>query len=226
LPPTGWYPDPGGSGGERWWDGHQWTGQLRPPPLSSSWRGWLTRSPKAAAIGRVIACVAAGCASGAFLVGLLALLRDKPLSWAGVLLVPAVPALAVGQVWTIAQINARLPSSGRWRERIRMQRSMSPRAFFFGDLSRRVAGPLLGIAFAGWLSAMTALPSQGATAASAPGCPYRLDDHGPTTCVSKRTYEHVGAGEQRFASGILLGFFAIHTGAALGGLRFRRDAGR
>jgi hypothetical protein len=30
-PPAGWYPDPGGSGGLRLWDGRTWTAQLRPP---------------------------------------------------------------------------------------------------------------------------------------------------------------------------------------------------
>ncbi len=39
-PPPGWYVDPKGSNGERWWDGNQWTEHLRvggqPPPVSAS----------------------------------------------------------------------------------------------------------------------------------------------------------------------------------------------
>jgi TM2 domain-containing membrane protein YozV len=43
TPRADWYPDPGGSGGERYWDGERWTDQTRlgggftsPPPSPSS----------------------------------------------------------------------------------------------------------------------------------------------------------------------------------------------
>jgi hypothetical protein len=31
-PPPGWYPDPGGSGGQRWWDGGNWAATAAPGP--------------------------------------------------------------------------------------------------------------------------------------------------------------------------------------------------
>lgn len=34
LPAAGWYPDPGGSPEERWWDGRGWTHHLRQAPTS------------------------------------------------------------------------------------------------------------------------------------------------------------------------------------------------
>lgn len=226
-PPPGWHPGPSGSGGQRWWDGLQWTDQTRPLRISSDWRGWLARSPKAAMVARVIAGAAGLCAAGAFLVGMAALVREKPLDGVAVLLVPAIPTLAVGQLWAIALITSRTSERpGGWRDRMRAgQATMgNPRAFFFGDLPWRFGGPLLGLAFLGWLSAMTAFPalSHGGPAGAGDGCPYRLSSHGSYTCVSLKTYEHAGAGEQRFASGILLGFFAIQTGAALGGLHRRK----
>ena len=38
-PPPGWYPDPAGSPGTRWWDGQGWTGHVQPaspPPVPQS----------------------------------------------------------------------------------------------------------------------------------------------------------------------------------------------
>lgn len=197
--------------------------------MSSDWRAWIARAPRAETIGRLIAYAAALCATGAFLLGVTALIRDKPLHGVAVLLVPAIPTLAVGQLWAIALINARTRRrTGGWRDRMRASQAMSlnPRGFFFGDLPSRFARPLLTLAFLGWLSAMTAFPALangGPAGAGGGGCPYRLDNHGSYTCVSRQTYEHAGAGEQRFASGIMLGFFAIHSGAALGGLPRRRQ---
>lgn len=188
----------------------------------------MTRSPRALSLGRFISYAAAACAVGALLINATALIRDKPLHGIAILLLPAVPTLALGQVWMIALINARMPRrTGGWRERMRASQSlgMNPRTFFFGDFPAKLAYPLLGLAFVGWLSAMTAFPAltDGGPSSARHGCPYTLDNHGTYTCVSKQTYEHAGAGEQRFASGILLGFFALHTGAALAGVRRRRQ---
>jgi hypothetical protein len=33
-PVPGWYPDPQGSGQQRWWDGTTWTSQYQPPAAS------------------------------------------------------------------------------------------------------------------------------------------------------------------------------------------------
>lgn len=44
--PAGWYPDPSGTGGQRWWDGQRWTDNLQPPaggpppPFSSPQQGY------------------------------------------------------------------------------------------------------------------------------------------------------------------------------------------
>lgn len=227
LPPPGWYPDPDGSG-DRWWNGQRWAERNRSPSLSSDWRAWLAQSSRVETIDRFVAYAAASCAIGALLVSLAALVRDEPLEGASILLLPAIPILAVGQLWTIASMNARMPRrTGGWRDRTRASHAMSrnPRTFFFGDLPSRFARPLLLLAFLGWLSAMTAFPAltNGRPAGAGDGCQYRLNSHGWYTCVSRRRYEHAGAAEQRLGSGVMLAFFALHAGAALGGLHRRRQ---
>ena len=226
-PPPGWYPDPGDAASQRWWDGYRWTDQTRRLTMASDWRAWFATSPGAETVGRVVACAAALCATGAFLVSVALLIRDRPLDGAPALLVLAIPTIAVGQLWAIGLINSRMPPrAGNWRDRVRANRGMSrnPQRFFFGDLPSKFGRPLLALAFLGWLSAMTAFPAlvHGGPADPGGGCAFRLSNHGSYTCVSQHAYEHAGAGEQRFVSGILLGFFAIQTGAAIGGLYGRR----
>ncbi|MEJ7702505.1 MAG: DUF2510 domain-containing protein [Geodermatophilaceae bacterium] len=32
VPQAGWYADPAGTPGQRWWDGQRWTEHVHPPP--------------------------------------------------------------------------------------------------------------------------------------------------------------------------------------------------
>ena len=197
------------------------------------WRTWITTARSAQRVGAVIALLAGVAAAVTAVVIVADLVRAEPVANLDGLLIVGVPLVAVGQVWMIALISARSPAlPGGWAARMRRgvgsQRMnlRNPRTFLFGDLDPVPAWSLLVLFLLGWVSAITAiyLIVGGNPAGAGNGCAYRLDDHGVYSCVSRTTYLRAGAGVQRFAAGILLGFYALHTGAALGGLRRHRAA--
>jgi hypothetical protein len=155
------------------------------------------------------------------------LIFDRQLSAADWLLIPGIPAVALGQVWGLIVLGARHPQDvrRRWfRSSVKARPGESARRFFFEGLPKLQANGMLGIALLGWLAAMTAFPSlsSGGPASGTPGCPYRLNDHGDYRCVSHTAYDHAGAASQRFACGILAAFFSIQLGIAAAELARRR----
>lgn len=100
-PPPGWYPDPAGAGGVRWWDGRGWTPQVRPagPPPQ------LPQPPRRP-LGPVVAALAIVGILVAFLaVQLLGALRQpEPRA-------PAPPPLTAAPVPTGAQPGTPLPEA-------------------------------------------------------------------------------------------------------------------
>lgn len=53
--PAGWYPDPSGVPGQRYWDGQQWTGHA--PPAAPAPKTGMTRSAKIVATAGVVIAV-------------------------------------------------------------------------------------------------------------------------------------------------------------------------
>ncbi|PWS40024.1 hypothetical protein DKT74_35180, partial [Streptomyces sp. ZEA17I] len=68
MTPPGWHPDPGHSGKgpdqERWWDGVQWTGHVRPSPAAARRRG--LRIGVGVTVGAVVLAAIGG---GVYLLG-------------------------------------------------------------------------------------------------------------------------------------------------------------
>jgi hypothetical protein len=191
---------------------------------------WILGSKGALRISRAICVVA--CCGLIVSMGLVVfdLIYWRQLSGATILLIPAIPAIAAGQIWGLMVLGARRPQNvrkTRWSYRVSARPDeTTAREFFFDGLPRLPSYALLALAALGWLAAMTAWPLliNGGPASGTAGCPYRLNNHGVYSCVSRRTFNHAGAASQRFASGILAGFFAIHLGMSAAELARRRRA--
>jgi hypothetical protein len=195
------------------------------------WREWVTESPRARSISRGAGATAAIGLTFVVAVALATLVRGRPFGSAGALIVPGVLVVLAGQAWAIAILLARRPVEQRPRRPWNLRRNRAvaerdPRRFFFDGLPIRQANALVAVAFLGWLAAMTSFPSltSGGPTSPAPGCPYRLQNHGSYKCVSRATYMHAGAAEQRFAAGIIAAFLAIHLGVNAAELARRRVA--
>ncbi len=224
--PAGWYANPTNAQATRWWDGQQWTDATAAIAQPRDWRTWITTSRAAGRIGVVIAVLALIAVGICVVIIVLDLIRQRAVPGVPVLLIAGIPLIAVGQLWAIGLMQARRPPSAGLRKRSLFTRSATrgnPMTLLFGPLAPRIAWTLMALAFLGWLAAGTAVPwiAGGSPADAANGCAYRLANHGTYSCVSRSAYEQAGAGVQRFATGILLAFYSLHAGAALGGLQQR-----
>lgn len=182
---------------------------------------WILRSPAVPGTGLAISIAVGVAAAFAAAVAVAALIREQPVPHAALLLIPGVPLVAVGQLWMIAIIRSRMsPRAGRsWSRRPPFPSSWNPRKVVFGSLGTRTSAVLFLAALGGWLLAMTAFPTlvNGGPDGHSATCAYVLANHGSRTCVSRGAYQRAGAAEQRVAAGILLAFYCLHCGAALGG---------
>jgi uncharacterized RDD family membrane protein YckC len=96
---AGWYPDPWQTGGERWWDGGAWTGQVRP------WLPSTQRRVFGLAVDLVIALVIGGNTSQ--VVGLVTGATGTPdRDWTFLQGSSAILAIAVGVVGYFAVMYA------------------------------------------------------------------------------------------------------------------------
>jgi hypothetical protein len=148
--------------------------------------------------------------------------RDSGTSWpAGpLLIVPASLLLFAGQITAIVALF------GERTEGSSTRRKVSWDFVTHGDVRvYALQVVMLAIFYLAILQAQSVTSSpfwnQGNPAPPTSGCPWPLDNHGSITCVSHSVYVAAGTGLQRFAAGIILGFFAFQF-AVLIGFIFKR----
>jgi hypothetical protein len=188
---------------------------------------WILTSPESLKIDRLLFFCDAVAAFVTASIVIHALVWNRPLSGVAPLLIFGIPLLAFGQVWMIVAQNARRPKrvrEGPIRRLDRLGLTGERPTFFFGGLSRREKFAGYGVFFAAWLAGITAFPSisNGSPTTPTIGCPWPLVDHGVQTCVSHSAYLAAGVGLQRFAVGVLLGFYSVHAASNLSEIRLRR----
>ncbi|MEZ5192908.1 MAG: hypothetical protein R2734_10600 [Nocardioides sp.] len=157
---------------------------------------------------------------------LAALIREKPVDVPVVLIGLAFLVLMVGQLWAILVILLGGASAGVRLLRTKEWPQITLRGVFT-ILGGWISVALVGLAFSGWLLAMTTAFAPGGLAqgnpdGSRPGCSYALNNHGEVTCVSQQEYEQVGASGQQFGAGVLISLYAFQSAVTLAALRVKR----
>jgi hypothetical protein len=154
--------------------------------------------------------------------------RGRAIDGITFLLVLAIPALVVGQVWAIAIIVARgnRAEGGPPRWYGPRARWGNPRRLFFEGLPGWLAIAFLTMFVASWVIGSRAFPAitSGTPAPPTRHCRYRLTEGGNYTCVSRSKFIAADAGEQRFVTACFAGFYAIQLAIAASELGRRRAA--
>jgi hypothetical protein len=152
-------------------------------------------------------------AAVALVVAAASAISERPLPGLRIAVVPAAAVLLVGQIWVITLSFRRYP--GLWF-RFRPLGFGEARELFFSPLRGRIVLGIHAVFVLGWLSTVTAIValSNGVPATGRQACPYREDNHGSSTCVSKAAWQRAVATEERAVAGVMMGFFVAHFGVA------------
>jgi hypothetical protein len=191
---------------------------------------WLITSPTSLLIDRFFVFLDGAAVVIALAVVLSDIVRRKPVNGLALLLVVGIPLIFFGQLWVIVVSIARGPQSAgrRLSERLGLTGNQpSQMSRLFAGLPRFAVVGVFAAFGLGWLSAITAFSSATNGSPATPGtshCAWPVSNHGVTTCVTHVAYLQAGAALQRFAAGILMGFFVIHFGVLLSETR-RRSGG-
>jgi hypothetical protein len=168
---------PDGFAGLRWEPAQQPGG----PGSPGDWRDWLTRSPSARRLAGILAAAdAAGIATAVTLIA-ASVIGGRATGGTGVLWVPGILLVAVGQVWAILVMKARQPPGAGRRFLPGGGRSVSQDLrLLFGPVDRRVTRTVTVLCVTGFLSFITSIffTWQGGPAGPGDGCAYRLMSHG------------------------------------------------
>jgi hypothetical protein len=169
-------------------------------------------SARPSRLASALAILAATGAAVCIVVVIVTLITQRPIPGVGFILIPAIPLLMAGQLLAIAWFY-------RWRRRDRW----SMLRWLAEGLGGVGLAAILAACTAGWITAATSFGPlrNGGPAPATTSCSYVLRQHDVDICASRQEFERAGAAEQRVVAGILLAFFAMHTGAALA--RRRRD---